>query len=239
MTFKSILNKLFGSKTVAKTESQPITIPKKEDPLDSAWRKFQENEFDEVIKIAETFQEGTDERLKYESAKLIGLAKFRQHKFAEAENMFSRLAADSNDPDDWFNLVTSSTMNRNISLSKSSYDRTLELCKARTKKNSVSMPQVMYYYMLALRDIQEYSLAHEQLVKLTDTYSSLGITDPTFLYLRGVPFFSETLEQAKAILENNAKEKSLNLLNTLKANVDEDGKEFLDKFILELKYAVS
>ena len=213
-----------------------ITSTKEKTQLDHLWGKFKEDKFSEVIEEAIILIEKADESLKNEVLNLLGLSYFRQGQFNLSEQTFVRLTENSTNPDDWFNLVTSSTLNKNVPLSEKAFARTIELYQEKGTKENLPIPQIYYYYMQGLRDIKEYSKAFEQLEKLKDIYSKLVITDSTFLYLRGIPFFEDTIEASKEILENIEKNKSTNFINDLANNVDEGGKEYLKNFEKTINY---
>lgn len=241
VSIKSFINKLLGRQgTSERLNSSDKSIPSpftetKKSPLDPAWESFNKQDYDTTTKLAETFQANSNPDLVRESTKIIGLVKFRQGKFSESEKIFSDSAANSSDPVDWFNLMTSSTLNKNLDISKKAFNKAVDL-RMSIKKSDISVPQIIYYYMLALRDIKEYTLAFDQFIKMADIYGKYGITDDTFLYMRGVPFFHGAIEQAKSILEHVSKGESEAVLSKLKTQVDEYGKEFLDKYQKELVY---
>jgi tetratricopeptide (TPR) repeat protein len=204
--------------------------------FDTLWIKLNENKYAEVINEATKFIQSDKKSIKNEALKLIGLSYFRNGQYNLSEQTFETLTETSSSPEDWFNLVTSSTLNKNIELSEKAYKKTLELYKEKGTKENIPIPQIYFYYMQGLRDVKEYSKAFQQLEKLTDIYAKLVITDDTFVYMRGVPFLSHTLEASKEILESIDIEKAKKLISDLMSKVDEEGKDYLMKFEKTINY---
>ncbi|PIE78348.1 MAG: hypothetical protein CSA15_08275, partial [Candidatus Delongbacteria bacterium] len=111
-----------------------------------------------------------------------------------------------------------------------------EFYKKNGTEDSISIPYIYFYYMQALKDIKEYEKAFSQLEKLKEIYSTISITDTHFLYMRGVPFFQDTLNASKEILEHSEKNKAINFINELKRNIDEEGKQHLEEFEKTINY---
>ncbi|UPT70929.1 MAG: hypothetical protein M0D53_00470 [Flavobacterium sp. JAD_PAG50586_2] len=174
---------------IKEEEIIPETEPVKEESLlASLWTKFSDGKYDEVIKEADIIIEQNEALTKNEALKLKGLSYFRQEKYDVSEKLFTELSAESTNPSDWFNLLTSAALNRSFELSDKALEKTIEYYSEYGTENDLPIPQVFYYYMLALRDVKEYNKAFVQFEKLKDIYCKLAITDATFLYIRGVPF---------------------------------------------------
>lgn len=205
--------------------------------LDNLWTKFKEEKFSEVVNEAKIIVDQGDVQTINEALKLLGLSYFRQKQFNLSEQTFAKLTENSTNPDDWFNLLTSSTLNKNIPLSEKAYLKAIELYKKNGTKENLPIPQIYFFYMQGLKDIKEYSKAFEQLKKLKDIYSELVITDGTFLYLRGVPFLEHTIEASKEILENIETNKARNFITELKSKLDEEGKQYLSEYEKTINYS--
>ena len=233
------IKKLFKTKNDENiSEEKPeINLTNEKSQLEHLWTKFKEEKFSEVINEAIIIVEREDNTLKNEALKLIGLSYFRQGKFNLSEQTFVSLTENSENPDDWFNLVTSSTLNKNVQLSEKAYAKTIELYQKSGTKENLPIPQIYYYYMQGLRDIKEYAKAFEQLNKLKEIYSKLVISDSTFLYLRGVPFLEHTIEASKEILENIEKTKASNFIRELTDKLDDEGKQYINEFEKTINYS--
>lgn len=90
------------------------------------------------------------------------------------------------------------------------------------------IPFVRYYYACGLAEADKYDEASIQLEELKKIYISLKVTDSTYLYLRGIPFFSDTLELAKKIFAGQNKDfKNSAFLNDLLSAVDSEGRSLI------------
>jgi len=205
--------------------------------LNHLWVKFHEKNYSEVINEAIIIVEQGDKSLRFDALRILGLSYFRLEQYDLSEQAYLTLAEDSTNPDDWFNLITSSTLNGNIPLSEKAYARTVELYQKYGTKENLSIPQVLYYYMQGLADIRQYAKAFEQLEKLKDIYSKLVITDCTFLHLRAVPFLEHSMKAGKEILENIEKAKAKDFIRELSGKVDDEGKQYLKEFEKTIHYS--
>ncbi len=197
--------------------------------IQKLYQKLAEEKYEEIVSEIKELSEKSNGELDKEFLKILGLSYFRQEKYDLAEEVFVNQTKMSNNPDDWFNLLTASTMNKDIHFSEEVLKKTLDLSENNLSKDSIPIPYIYFYYMQALRDVKEYEKAFEQLEKMKKIYSKFVITDATFLYLRGVPFFEGTLEAGKEILENIQKDKAVKFIEELRKNVDEEGRESLEK----------
>lgn len=200
------------------------------------WNLFIAEKFEETVSEAEKYIANDANADRYNANKLIGLASFRLKKYQRSQDIFEALATQSNESDDWFNVLTSATLNKNILLSEKAMDEILKIYSTTQERKSVSLAQIYIYYMQALRDVKEYEKAFQQLSQLKKYYLQLKITDSTFLYMRGIPFLSHTMEAGKEILENYSKIDSEKLLDELQQGLDEEGEIYIKEFRSNLKY---
>lgn len=231
---RKFFKKIFSSDS----SEEPIEPPISQFPeLEEAWQYFQNSKFEQTIEKASDYVNADNSNLKFEANKLVALGNFRLGNYGKSQQIFEMLASKSNNSDDWFNVVTSSTLNRNVDLGRSAFDKAVELYKKRRDKESISIPNMMFYYMQCLKDIKQFELAFEQLNELKKIYTELKITDGTFLYLRGVPFFEHTIDASNDILEKLAPQEAEDWISSFKESVDNDGKQYLSDLEQKLKNA--
>lgn len=242
--FGFIKNLFRNTNTESTAEGNSIEdIPEEHKPaeedhsLDYLWELVKEEKYDDVINAAAiVLKEKNTLEKQHEALRLKGLSHFHKHEFGLAEEAYTLLSETSANPDDWFNLSTASTMNRNIEHGERANAKAIELHAAYGTAENLPVPHIIYYYMLSLRDIQAYKKAFTQLNRLKDIYCDLQITDSTFLYIRGIPFFETAIESSKSILENIDDDAARSFLAGLKSKVDENGKEYLESFEKSLHY---
>ena len=205
--------------------------------LKEAWEYFKLEEFDKARETSQNYVTENNVELKFEAEKIIALTYFRQGNYEKSTSMFDQLASDSKNPDDWFNLVTSLTLMSKYMESEKALKKAIELYAEFGNHDNISIPNMRFYYMQALKDMKQYERAYSQLEALSEFYIKLTITDSTFLYMRGVPFLEHTVDSSKEILENINPSISRKWINSLKNGIDKYGKEYLTEFENKLNYA--
>ena len=199
--------------------------------IDEIQELFRNEKFDEVIERASLLLSDHDQELVLEANLRIALSYFRKAKYEDSLPIFEKIADAKNDVGSWFNVITSAILANEIDKGKKAFKKTQELQKESNYSQQPSLPQIRYYYACALNDIGLYAEALEQLDELKKIYMQLVITDDTFVYIRGVPFMSHTLDLARKVLIGmNMELSNSTWLKELKAAVDDDGKEIIEKY---------
>ena len=242
MSLKQILKNIFlpkvdefivpDEKKEASKEKKNVEFPE----LKDAWTFFKSEKFDDARAISEKYAEDPNAELQFEAKKLIALTYFRQGNYEKSEGIFETLCLHSTNPDDWFHLVTSLTLNSKFKESEKTFSKTLKYHKEFGTHENISIPNLRFYYMQGLKDMKQFDLAFTQLIRLTDFYRQLKITDSTFLYMRGVPFFEYTIDSSKEILENIPSRRSKNWIDYIRKGVDKSGANYLTEFEKKLNY---
>lgn len=201
------------------------------------WKYFQHGDYSKSISEAKQHVHSKDAHVNFEANKLMALSNFQLGQYDLAQQTFEVLARKSEDSDDWFNLVTSATLNRQVELGRKAFDRSIELYQQTGSAENLSHPNMIFYYMLCLRDIGQFELAFEQLQDLKTIYCELVITDSTFLHMRGVPFFEHTMDAAKDILKNIEESEAASWIDSWKDSIDSDGKLHLNQLKQEISWS--
>jgi tetratricopeptide (TPR) repeat protein len=163
--------------------------------------------------------------------RIKGLANYKIKRFKEAMICFKEVAETTNIKDDWFNLCTSAVRSNKLELAERAFNNFFDDKSIKGENKMLSQPNVLYQYMLALKDVGEYQKAHEQLIRLKRFYTSLKNHSQEYLGQRAVPFIYTSLFTAKDILDNvYTKEQIINWLNDFKKGVDDYGKESIEEF---------
>lgn len=201
--------------------------------LEPAQEKFKAEDFKAARELAAAYTEDPRPRLSREARKLVALSLFREGRYAESSALFEKLADGSNLPSDWFNLTTASTLGGDVKKGSASFDNAVSYYKHHGKQEDLSIPNMTFYYMQCLKDVGQFERAFEQLKYLGNIYRELVITDSTFLWLRGVPFFEHTIDAAKGILSQIDSSVARLWVESLREKVDGDGKSYLSKVLSE------
>ena len=162
--------------------------------------------------------------------KLMGMSLFRQAKYQEALPYFQKATEYNPEINDWFNVITSGTLSKNVEVGRNAFDKAVQLQLDSGHKEQPSIPFMRQYYACALRDIGEYELALEQINELRQIYEQLKITDTTFVYIRGVPFLSHTMDVAMDVFNGlGASFDAKEWIDSFSSKLDEEGQEYLNE----------
>ncbi len=192
---------------------------------------FYHGKYKECVTESKIIINSKNSALALDAKRFCGLSNYKLRRFEDAKNLFSEIAEVSNNQDDWFNLCTSATRAKDINLGKQAFDNFFKSGVVQAENKMLSMPNVVYQYVIALRDIKEYELALDQYKQLIGVYAKLQCTEEIHLQKRGVPFLYQTLVIGKEIMQNNYTVPEYDLwLTKLAKQVDIFGKESIDEF---------
>ncbi|MGC1378794.1 MAG: hypothetical protein WA821_21360 [Anaerolineales bacterium] len=207
--------------------------------LASARNAFAKEKFDVAIAKAKPFLDSAISDIKLEAAALTGLANFQKKEFEKAQSCFQMVVESSHKAEDWFNLLTSSTMAGDFATAQVAFQKTVEYRKAGEDPEEISIPFIIFYYACALRDKKKWDTALEQIEELRKIYEQLAITDDTFVSIRGVPFLSDTLQVALDVFRGlGDKFNADKWLNSFAKKLDADGKTLVQEYRQKLKVGV-
>lgn len=190
--------------------------------LTEARAAFDAGRFELAIEAAEPHLNSPDAPLRAQASRVAGLAHFQRGEYAAATDLLEAAAKVTDDPDGWFNVATSATMAGDVERGAKAFGRAVE----GEGSERLSLPQMHFYYALALKEAGEYERALEPLTWLRSVYADLTITDDTFVYIRGVPFLSHTLDLAVEVFTALARgNEGRAWMNELASEVDAEGRE--------------
>lgn len=191
--------------------------------------------YDEIIsKITTRYNE---EPLPLQVEKTLALAYFYKGDFGNSLKCFESIVSREENTENLFNVMISLLSLKKIEQAKEVFNKIIKTHRGveSTGKGKNFLPQlcipyIRYYYACGLVDAGVYDEALIQLEELKKVFIDIKITDDTFLYLRGIPFFGSFIELAQKVF-NGIKKKfdSSKFLNELLSNVDSDGKEIIKK----------
>lgn len=197
---------------------------------DKLWELLQNEKYEEVIPEAKKLLGHKSAPIAKDANKLMGMALFRQAKYQEALPYFQRATEYNPEINDWFNVITSGTLSKNVEVGRNAFDKAVQLQLDSGHKEQPSIPFMRQYYACALRDIGEYDLALEQINELRQIYEQLKITDTTFVYIRGVPFLSHTMDVAVDVFNGlGASFDAKEWIDSFSSKLDEEGQEYLNE----------
>jgi len=197
---------------------------------DKLWELLQNEKYEEVIPEAKKLLGHKSAPIAKDANKLMGMALFRKAKYKEALPYFQKATEYNPEINDWFNVITSGTLSKNVEVGRNAFDKAVQLQLDSGHKEQPSIPFMRQYYACALRDIGEYDLALEQINELRLIYEQLKITDTTFVYIRGVPFLSHTMNVAVDVFNGlGASFNAQEWIDSFSSKLDEEGQEYLNE----------
>lgn len=206
----------------------PDNKPERRPELRDAWRALETDELDTASSLAEKHVYALDADLARESKKIIALVQFRNKHYATAAPLFHEVAKSSTDAADWFNVCTSATLAGDVSLGEHAFQQALNSQQASGYAQQPSIPFMRQYFACALRDRHEYKKALEQIEELRAIYEQLKITDDTFVYIRGVPFLSHTMNVAVDVFRGLGGSFDASVwIDRFASKLDDEGREYL------------
>ena len=208
-------------------DKNPESDPNELSVLDMAWEAFQARNYKFAREQSIPYLESENENLTVEAKKLVALTYFHEGKFSKSQELFEEICKTSKNPDDWFNLVTSATLNSQFDVGKDAYSKALEFHSSHGTDNNISIPYMMLYYLQSLRDMEQFAEAFIIVKELGTVYSKIKITDRTFLFLRGVPGFGHFIDAIKPVLEKMDSEEVEEWKKMFTSTLDEEGQELV------------
>lgn len=190
------------------------------------WELLKSEQYEEVTKSAERLLSHKSINVVKDAAKLMGNSYFRQAKYEESLPYFQTATNHNAEINDWFNVITAATLSKNIKVGRNAFEQVIKI--KRQTEDQLSLPMIYQYYACALRDVGENKLALEQINNLREIYEQLKITDSTFLYMRGVPFLSHTMDVAVDVFKGlGTTFDADSWIDNFSGKVDEEGQEYL------------
>lgn len=193
---------------------------------------YEEKNYDEIIaRVSSWTAEGKN--VPSDVKQKLALSYYYKRDYAQSLKYFQEIAAEKENRENLFNVLMSALALKQTEYSGEIFNKLLNL-RDRTDKNSpreLGIPYIRFYYARGLYEAKLYAEAMEQIEELKKIYLCLKITDDTFLYIRGVPFLTQTLELAKNIFDARGLDFShSSYLIELKQGVDEEGKNTICKY---------
>jgi tetratricopeptide (TPR) repeat protein len=200
-----------------------------EEGLQEARELLDSGDLDGCLRAAGPFLEGAAPGSAREANRLVGLCRFRQRDYQASLQHFREAARESPEAIDWFNLASAELMAARPDGAEEAFQKAMDCQEASGYTQQPGVPFMMYFFMSALskEGFQERAFGHlEELRKL---YEAMKITDDTFVYVRGIPFLSQTMEAALPVLSSvMSRAEALEWLRSFSRRLDNAGRKLLE-----------
>jgi tetratricopeptide (TPR) repeat protein len=163
-----------------------------------------------------------------DALRLLALASSHQGKYQDALPFWTGLVELEPSAHNWAQLAATAAATGKLEIAEPAFARAIELSAEGPEGGRSAMPMLHGNYASALDLGGNSALALRHLDILKSWHSALGITDATFLYIRGMPLFEVFLEHSLPIVKKvKAPDEVVAWLKELEANVDEDGQRLV------------
>ncbi|MCL2318396.1 MAG: hypothetical protein FWC44_05045 [Methanomassiliicoccaceae archaeon] len=192
---------------------------------------YDNKKYDEVIqKTKQMFEDG--KKVPLDIMQIVALSHYYKRDYERSLPLFEEIASQKNDVESWFNVLMSLMPFNKTQQGKEVFNKILKMHKGlhKDQPRELGINYIKFYYACGLNDAGLFDEALEQLEDLKKIYTELKITDDTFVYIRGVPFLSHTLDLAEKVFDGLGRDLSdSDFLNDLEKGVDEEGKAIIEK----------
>lgn len=170
--------------------------------------------------------------------KWLALSYYYQSDYTNALLHFQNLAARDESTENLFNVMMSLLAMKNTDKARPVFQKLISTHRGAASTGQgkdfmpqLSVPYIRYYYACGLVDAGNYGEAEIQLEELKKVYTGAKITDDTYLYIRGVPFFGDTLSLAEKVYVGQGKDfKHSQFLRDLASSVDKEGRAAIKRY---------
>ncbi|QNB15024.1 hypothetical protein [Paraburkholderia tropica] len=168
-----------------------------------------------------------------DASRLCALSYSQSHRYPQAFSHWLALFEHEPTAHNAVQLATTSVMCGEVERGEAWLTKSMQVNQETHEQSDVSA-RTNFLSALVQRGYLSEALPH--ITWMRDAYAHLHITDSTFLYMRGVPFFETFLEKSLPILEGSlSREDVVNWYRELKGKLDESGEAQLADWIGKLQ----
>lgn len=201
---------------------------------------YNKKEYDNVISSYKSFLTKTKKpstRIK----QMVALAYYYNKDFENSLHLFEEINSIKTETESSFNVLMSLLALGEMDKAREVFDKTIKSHKGLNPKQAreLSIPYIKYYYAYGLADNGLFEDALIQLNDLTDIYVDIKETDDTFLYIRGIPFLTQSLDLADKIFCGLKLDLvSSDFILKLKKSLDHKGKQKINEYLENKKLKI-
>lgn len=220
-----------------KPKETGLTLPLAEQhrQMEYFWDELHARHLDGLASKVKPFLQSDDPAIVQKALRLLGLEQFHQHEYAKALPYFAKLAEQTQNTTDWFNVVTSATLAGQLDQGEAAFDNAVKNHSRSDDAKQPSIAMLHYFYACALRDMKAYERAFEHVDVLRAIYGKLPNTSPEQLNLRGLAPVSHILDLFVDVLaESGDVPGAMVWLRHFARELDEPGRLAVDEAIVRL-----
>lgn len=215
-----------ASPNAANKMSEPPADPPELAPAIAA---LQASQLDRAIDLATPYLDSNIPAIQADANRICALSYSHLDRYERAFPLWHRLFCLEESAHNALQLATSSVMCGELERGQAWFIKAHALNETSHETSPVSLRT---NFIDALRLRGHFAEAFEHLQWLKALYEHLHITDSTFLYMRGVPFFSTFLEKSLPIAQQVLTGEALGAWYiSIQAHLDDEGKEAINDLL--------
>ena len=179
---------------VQATPSEESETPEELQPAVAA---LEEGRVEACLEAARPHVRSSTPSTQADAWRLCALAHSRLAQWTAAGHGFERLFALEPGTRNALQIATTAVMAQDLARGTHWFERAVEM---NTSAQDMPPAKMRTTYLSALAQAGHYDACQEHLEWLAQGYSTMGITDSTFVWMRGFPFFSEFLSKSAELL---------------------------------------
>lgn len=179
------------------TQATPSEEPDTPEELLPAVAALEGGRFEACLEAAKPHVRSSTQSTQADAWRLCALAHSRLAQWTAAGHDFERLFALEPSSHNALQIATTAVMAQDLTRGTHWFERAVEV---NTSAQDMPPAKMRTAYLSALSQAGHYDACQEHLEWLAQGYSAMGITDSTFVWMRGFPFFSEFLSKSAELL---------------------------------------
>ncbi|MET3133018.1 tetratricopeptide (TPR) repeat protein [Oxalobacteraceae bacterium GrIS 1.11] len=191
-------------------------------------------DFSTALALALPYTEAPDQDLRNDARRMCALASARLGQWQQACDYWSALFEHAPSAHDALQMATCSVMKGDLARGQAWVARALDIAANKEAESGGDASAVLIHtnFITALKNSGHAKAALPYLDWLKKLYESLNITDPTFLQMHGLPFFSAFLEQSAAVIDAAMEPAQARAwYGSMRHHLDREGEEELNQWL--------
>ena len=182
--------------------------------------------YNEVLALAEPLTRHGEPQIRADAVRLMALAFSRLNRYGDAISCWQNLIVMEPSSHNYAQLASSAAVMGRLDIAEPAFERATQLTQESEQEGRNALPMMWGNFATALDMGGNPARAVHFIDLLKRAYEGYHITDSTFLYIRGMPFFSVFLENALPILRKVKTQQEIDTwLDELNIEIDDEGRE--------------
>lgn len=201
--------------------------------LQPALAALQAEQYGSCLSLAQAHCQHPDPAVRADAWRMCGMSSSRLSRWTEAFDHYHHLFELEGHAFNALQLATTSVMAGELLRGEAWFAKAVEL---NERDSEMPPARLRTAYLSALENAGEYEAATRHLDWLAQGYMAMRITDDTFVWTRGFPFFAEFLRKSQHLLSHALTGADLKAwYERMAASLDEEGQAMLASHVLTIQ----